>query len=82
MNSQELSRIIKIAARNGFTCMRLNPNSVNNNFDIVISELSLYLDKQQDKEYITVSANKDDWSNAIDIKIDSFDKYFELKSFW
>lgn len=82
MDSQEFTRIIKIAAERGFQAMRMNPRSLIGSFDIIKSDLSIYLDAKQDKEYIVFFTNKYDMSQGISVKIKAVDRYFDLLSFW
>lgn len=82
MDSQEFTRIIKMAAKRGFQAIRMNPRSLIGSFDIIKSELSIYLDSKQDKDYIIFFTNKYDMSQGISIKIKSVDRYFDLLSFW
>jgi hypothetical protein len=82
MDSQEFNRIIKAAARKGFQAMRMNPNSLTGGFDIIKSDLSIYLDGKQDKDYLVFFTNDHDISHGISVKIKTVDRYFDLLSFW
>lgn len=82
MNSQELTRIIKIAAERGFQAMRMNPNSLTGSFDIIKSDLSIFLDGKQNKDYLVFFTNKHDISHGLSVKIKAVDRYFDLLSFW